>query len=189
MPGRRDGRHGGRDMAMASPTMGMAAPAFLVMWAAMMAAMMFPTAAPMVLTFHRIQSGKRARGEAFVSTWMFVAGYIAVWAAAGHRRLSRRALPAERLAALLGLSAERSGADRRRLADRGGPLSADAAEACLPVEVPLADRLHHDRMARGPLRRVAHGRGAWRRLSRLLLDADGDPVPARDHEPRGRWRW
>lgn len=49
----------------------------------MMVAMMFPTAAPMILTFHRIQSGKRARGEVFVSTWLFVAGYTAVWVRAG----------------------------------------------------------------------------------------------------------
>jgi predicted metal-binding membrane protein len=95
----------GADMATASPTMGMAAPAFLMMWAAMMAAMMFPTAAPMVLTFHLIQSGKRARGEAFVSTWLFVGGYIAVWASAGLAAYLG-ALAAERIAALLGLSAE-----------------------------------------------------------------------------------
>lgn len=98
------GTTAGDGMAMASPTMGMAAPAFLLMWAAMMAAMMFPTAAPMVLAFHRIQSGKRARGEAFVSTWLFVAGYIAVWAAAGIAAYSG-AFAAERIAARLGLSA------------------------------------------------------------------------------------
>ena len=39
----------------------------------MMAAMMFPTAAPMILTFHKVQAGKRQRGYAFVSTWVFVA--------------------------------------------------------------------------------------------------------------------
>jgi len=97
---------GGGDTGMAaSPTMGMAAPAFLALWAAMMAAMMFPTASPMVLAFHRIQSGKRERGEAFVSTWLFVAGYIAVWAAAGLIAYSA-ALMAERLAQLVGLTAE-----------------------------------------------------------------------------------
>jgi predicted metal-binding membrane protein len=97
----------GADMAMnmVSPTMGMAAPAFLAMWAAMMAAMMFPTASPMILAFHRIQSGKRERGEAFVSTWIFVAGYIAIWAAAGIVAYSG-ALTAEMLAVWLGLSAE-----------------------------------------------------------------------------------
>ena len=96
---------GGNTGMAASPTMGMAAPAFLALWAAMMAAMMFPTASPMVLAFHRIQSGKRERGEAFVSTWLFVAGYIAVWAAAGLIAYSA-ALMAERLAQLVGLTAE-----------------------------------------------------------------------------------
>jgi predicted metal-binding membrane protein len=42
---------------------------------AMMVAMMFPTAAPMILTFHRVQASKRQRGEAFVSSWVFVAAY------------------------------------------------------------------------------------------------------------------
>jgi predicted metal-binding membrane protein len=97
---------GGRGMdiaAMASPTMGLPAPAFLVMWVVMMVAMMFPTTAPMVLTFHRIQSGKRARDEAFVSTWVFVAGYTIVWAAAGIAAYLG-AVVAEMIAARLGLS-------------------------------------------------------------------------------------
>jgi predicted metal-binding membrane protein len=95
---------GGMGMAMASPTMGLPAPAFLVMWTIMMVAMMFPTMAPMVLTFHRIQSGKRARGETFVSTWLFVAGYTVVWAAAGIAAYLG-ALAAEAIAARIGLSA------------------------------------------------------------------------------------
>jgi predicted metal-binding membrane protein len=49
----------------------------------MMVAMMFPTAAPMILTFHRVQASRRRRGEAFVSTWVFVAAYLVVWTAAG----------------------------------------------------------------------------------------------------------
>src|SRR5689334_6917998 len=59
------------DTAMASPTMGMRAPLFLLIWMAMMVAMMFPTAAPMILTFHRIQATKRQRGQVFVTTWVF----------------------------------------------------------------------------------------------------------------------
>ena len=71
------------DMAMDSPTMGLRAPLFLAIWVIMMVAMMFPTAAPMVLTFHKVQAGKRQRGEAFVSTWIFVAAYLLVWGLAG----------------------------------------------------------------------------------------------------------
>src|SRR5215212_7495430 len=64
---------------MASPTMGLDAPLFLATWIAMMVAMMFPTAAPMILTFARVSAGKRERGQAFVPTWVFVAAYLLVW--------------------------------------------------------------------------------------------------------------
>jgi predicted metal-binding membrane protein len=71
------------DMTMASSTMGLRAPLFLTIWVTMMVAMMFPAAAPMILTFHKVQAGKRERDEAFVSTWVFVAAYILVWTLAG----------------------------------------------------------------------------------------------------------
>ncbi len=78
-------------------TMGMAAPLFLAVWVAMMVAMMFPTAAPMILMFARIQKGKVAREQAYVPTWLFVAAYVAVWALAGVVAYGG-ALVAERLA-------------------------------------------------------------------------------------------
>jgi predicted metal-binding membrane protein len=71
------------DMRMATPTMGMEAPLFLAIWVIMMIAMMFPSAAPMVLTFHQVQAGTRRRGEPFVTTWVFVAAYLLVWTLAG----------------------------------------------------------------------------------------------------------
>jgi predicted metal-binding membrane protein len=71
------------DMAMDSPTMGVRAPLFLAIWVTMMVAMMFPTAAPMIITFYKVQAGKRQRGEAFVSTWIFVAAYLLVWGLSG----------------------------------------------------------------------------------------------------------
>lgn len=64
-------------------TIGMGAWIFLATWVAMMAAMMFPAAAPMIVTFARIHAGKRERAEPFVPTWVFVAGYLAVWTVAG----------------------------------------------------------------------------------------------------------
>ncbi len=94
----------GMSMTMASPTMGLPAPAFVSVWAIMMVAMMFPSAAPMVLTFHRIEGAKRDRGEAFVSTWLFVAGYMVVWGAAGVAAYAG-ALAAEAVAARAALSA------------------------------------------------------------------------------------
>ncbi len=57
--------------------------AFLVAWAVMMAAMMFPAAAPMLLLVRRVSTQRQAAGNAFVSTWIFAAGYLLVWTAIG----------------------------------------------------------------------------------------------------------
>ena len=55
--------------------------AFLAMWTVMMAAMMLPAMTPMVLTFAAAQA-RRTRTMA-IPTWIFVAGYLLVWLAAG----------------------------------------------------------------------------------------------------------
>jgi predicted metal-binding membrane protein len=91
------------DMAMDSPTMGLRAPLFLTTWVIMMVAMMFPTAAPMIVAFHTVQAGKRQRGEAFVSTWIFVAAYLLVWGLSGVAAYAG-ALAAEAVAARAALS-------------------------------------------------------------------------------------
>ena len=91
------------DMAMDLPTMGLRAPLFLTTWVIMMVAMMFPTAAPMIVAFHTVQAGKRQRGEAFVSTWIFVAAYLLVWGLSGVAAYAG-ALAAEAVAARAALS-------------------------------------------------------------------------------------
>ncbi|MGC1764894.1 MAG: DUF2182 domain-containing protein, partial [Pseudolabrys sp.] len=53
-------------------TRGLRAPLFLASWVIMMVAMMFPTAAPMILHFHRVQAVKYQLDVALVSTWVFV---------------------------------------------------------------------------------------------------------------------
>ncbi|MCW3474997.1 DUF2182 domain-containing protein [Limobrevibacterium gyesilva] len=93
----------GMDMAMTSPTMGLRAPLFLAIWVVMMVAMMFPTAAPMILTFHKVQASRRQRGEAFVATWVFVAAYLLVWTLSGVAAYAG-ALAAEAVAARVALS-------------------------------------------------------------------------------------
>ena len=55
---------------------------YVGIWVTMMAAMMLPAAAPMVLLFAKISGSRREQG-AFVPTWVFVAGYLAVWTAYG----------------------------------------------------------------------------------------------------------
>jgi predicted metal-binding membrane protein len=81
----------GSDASMASVpdemsmglTMDMGAGLFLAVWVAMMVAMMFPTSAPMILTFAKIQAARRAKSQLYVPTWIFVLGYIVLWSAAG----------------------------------------------------------------------------------------------------------
>src|SRR5512132_3782382 len=56
---------------------------YLGIWVTMMAAMMLPSVAPMVLLHVRISREKARRGQPFVPTWVFVAGYLAAWTAYG----------------------------------------------------------------------------------------------------------
>jgi predicted metal-binding membrane protein len=58
---------------------------FLGVWVVMMAAMMFPSIAPMVVMYARVQEGKRERGQdaPLGATAIFVSGYLVSWAAAG----------------------------------------------------------------------------------------------------------
>ena len=71
------------------PTFGLAMPlgawgagAFLVvalMWAAMVLAMMLPSAAPMILTYAEIAETAARKGERIVSPLVIAAGYTVVW--------------------------------------------------------------------------------------------------------------
>ena len=53
----------------------------LVMWAVMMAAMMLPSAAPMILLHATLARRHSERGEPAVASGAVAAGYLAVWAA------------------------------------------------------------------------------------------------------------
>jgi predicted metal-binding membrane protein len=69
--------------AMGGLTMGLGGPLFVVVWVVMTVAMMFPSAAPMILTFAQISAGKRRHGRAFIPTWIFVGAYLLIWAFSG----------------------------------------------------------------------------------------------------------
>ena len=58
----------------------MSAGVFLAMWVTMMAAMMLPAIAPMVLAHLGVM---RRRGRGIVPTLVFIAGYLLVWSAIG----------------------------------------------------------------------------------------------------------
>src|ERR687887_2863550 len=56
---------------------------YVGVWVTMMAAMMFPSAAPMVFLFHRVSSERAKRGQPIVPTWVFALSYLAVWTTYG----------------------------------------------------------------------------------------------------------
>ena len=58
---------------------------YITTWVVMMAAMMFPSIAPMVVSYTALQGGRRAQGLSAPrgATACFVAGYLLLWAAAG----------------------------------------------------------------------------------------------------------
>jgi predicted metal-binding membrane protein len=49
------------------------------MWWVMMAAMMLPSAAPILLLFARINRKEKATGRPFIPTGIFAAGYLIAW--------------------------------------------------------------------------------------------------------------
>jgi predicted metal-binding membrane protein len=69
----------GMDMTMAPSAMGVRIALFVAMSAVMMMAMMFPSATPAILAYHKVQAGKQKSDDAFVLTWVFVAAYLLVW--------------------------------------------------------------------------------------------------------------
>jgi len=66
-----------------SLTMGMSAPLWIALWIVMMVAIMFPTAAPMIMMFARIHAKRAERGQTFVPTWIFAGSYLLLWSVAG----------------------------------------------------------------------------------------------------------
>jgi predicted metal-binding membrane protein len=56
---------------------------YIGVWVTMMAAMMFPSAAPMVLLFRRVSGDRAKRGQISAPTWVFVLSYLMVWTAFG----------------------------------------------------------------------------------------------------------
>ncbi len=146
---------------------------FLPMWIAMMAAMMLPSAAPIILLFDRVSRGKAAGRSSLVATLptaFFVAGYLVTWTAFG---LGTYAVGAglavlDTLAGPVHVSPD----DHGRAADRRWPLSVLAAQGGLPGALPVAAGVPDAPLAHGTERGGTHGRGARPLLRGLLLGAD-----------------
>jgi predicted metal-binding membrane protein len=132
---------------------------YLGIWVTMMAAMMLPSVAPMVLIFTRVSRERRRQGRAtFVPTWVFLAGYLSAWVAYG-----LVAYGVFRLVTSL---------DNGFLAwDEAGPYVAGGAVAAAGLYqlTPLKDLcLRH---CRGPMHFILHG---WRegRTGALRMGAE-----------------
>lgn len=123
---------------------------YVGIWVTMMAAMMLPSAAPMVLLYAKVASGSSRRGRAFAPTWVFVAGYLAAWTVYG---LVAFGVYRGIVAADIGFLAW----------DRQGPIVAGGAIAAAGAFelTPLKDAcLRH---CRSPLHFLLHGwRDGWR---------------------------
>jgi predicted metal-binding membrane protein len=72
-----------RDMGVGPGTMGMALPLFVVMWVAMMAAMMLPSVAPVAVAWTRAIARRSGGAVRVWRTAGFLVGYLLVWAAFG----------------------------------------------------------------------------------------------------------
>jgi predicted metal-binding membrane protein len=77
--------HRGMDAMAAQPPVWTASTFAIgvLMWAAMMTAMMVPTATPMTFIYGAVARKARAQGAPVAATYVFVSGYVAVWALFG----------------------------------------------------------------------------------------------------------
>ena len=69
----------GMAMSQVRPWTGVDFGLMFLMWVVMMTAMMVPTAAPMILTFATINRKRLEQQQPFVSTGVFLSGYVLVW--------------------------------------------------------------------------------------------------------------
>ena len=121
---------------------------FVGVWVTMMAAMMLPSAAPMVLVVHRVTLERTRHGlGTLAAPWIFVAGYLTAWTAYG-------------VIAFGAFRAAKS-ADMGFLAwDRSGPLAAGIAVGAAGVYQLTPLKRACLRHCRTPLHFVMH---RWRR--------------------------
>jgi predicted metal-binding membrane protein len=70
----------GMDRTMVMPPRGSTELLLLsAMWWVMMVGMMLPSVAPVILTFATVNRNRRARGEPYVPSALFTAGYLLAW--------------------------------------------------------------------------------------------------------------
>jgi predicted metal-binding membrane protein len=70
-------------MGVGPGTMGLSLLTFLIVWVVMMAAMMFPSVAPLATIWIRSVGARPARGERLSGFMQFIGGYLIAWTAFG----------------------------------------------------------------------------------------------------------
>lgn len=73
----------GSEMSMINQPLIPGAILFLIIWTVMMIAMMFPAVVPMAVIFSNVQDKRKSRDQSFIPTWVFISGYLLVWALFG----------------------------------------------------------------------------------------------------------
>ena len=180
---RRSGMPGMADMMMepAAWTLGYAGLMF-AMWWVMMAAMMLPSAAPILLLFARVNRAEKAGNRPFVASGIFAAGYLAAWGG-----FSALATGLQWELEQLGLLSPMMVTTSYWLG--GAILIAVGVWQLTPVKGVC---LRHCRSPlsfltqgwrHGRTRRLSHGDRARHLLPGLLLVPDGPLVLRRHHEP------
>src|SRR5579875_2388146 len=139
------------------------------MWSIMMVAMMLPSATPMLL-FFSVRRAQQAPGGAGFPGGLFAAGFLLVW------------LSWAWLAAGLRWALGAAPGGRRPARPRGG-VPVHAAQARVPLPVPVAARLPAIAVAGGHLGCCAHGHPLRRLLRGMLLGAHGGALRGRGDEP------
>lgn len=153
----------------------------VIMWVVMMVAMMLPGAAPMIMTYIRVHQRRVASHRAVAPTWVFMAGYLVVWAGFGVTAATTQWMlhQTSMLSSAMGHVAPLSGAALLILA--GAYQFSRLKQSCLgKCQSPLGFLMTEWREWSG--RCIHYGRPARCILCRLLLGADAADVCGRGDE-------
>ena len=129
---------------------------YLPIWVAMIVAMMFPSLGPMVMLFATLSRNRRAAGQPSNPTWVFLAGYLAVWSLVGVLAyLLSLALPAVSMMAP-GLRIDYPLA-AGSVFIFAGAIPANPAETGLSAPLPLTHERQPEWLARWQIGQLPHG--------------------------------
>ncbi|CAN5647183.1 hypothetical protein BH23CHL4_BH23CHL4_16920 [soil metagenome] len=157
---------------------------FLLAWCVMMAAMMFPAAAPMVLFVQRVVSRRRGERLELMPALVFVAGYLLVWSGIGILTWAPIQAASDIASRFAETSRDQWGpATLGTVLIMGGLYQFTPLKAVCLRHCQIARVVRHDALAGRTQWHVSHGTCAWVVLSGLLLGAVCRAGGCRGHEP------